>query len=113
MRYAVILAAVLASTPAWAQPPTIPRYDPDRYCRQVQAATGFHSATVMRGCIESERDSLNLLRIRWPGLTDQVRDACDHQVRANDRRSYAALQGCVETEEATAAAMGRRLVSPL
>ena len=108
MRYVVCLLSTLAATPLMAGSPTMPRYDSDGYCRQVERRTGFPANSIMPSCIASEQESLHVLRALWPRVAEQVRGYCDQRVRATTTGSYAALQGCVDMQEEAAASASRR-----
>lgn len=108
MRYIVCVLFTLAATPLMAGSPTIPQYDSDRYCRQVERRTGLQASSIVPSCITSEQESLDALRISWTQVPGPVRGYCERRVRATTTGSYAALQGCVDTEEETAATVSRR-----
>lgn len=108
MRYVVCLLSTLAATPLMAGSPTMPRYDSDGYCRQVERRTGFPTNTIVPSCIASEQESLHALRAVWPRVAEPVRGYCEERVRATTTGSYAALQGCVDMQEEAATAASRR-----
>ena len=89
-----IAGAIIISPPSFAE--SVPRYDPDAYCKDVAEFSGG-SAVIYSGCIDSEQDSYNNLKEAWPTLPDAVRSYCDDVARYADG-SYVILEGCVEQE---------------
>lgn len=108
MRSMVCTVLALAPYPLMADSAAIPRFDSEVYCRQAERRTGLEDNSIIPSCIASERESLDALRLLWPQVSEQVRISCEQRVRATTTGSYAALQGCVDMEEETAANLGRR-----
>jgi hypothetical protein len=82
MRYVVCALFTLAATPLMAGSSTIPRYDSEGYCRQVERRTGLQANSIVPSCIASEQESLEALRVLWTRVTDPVRGFCERRVRA-------------------------------
>lgn len=108
MRSIICTVLSLATTPLMAEPPAIPRFDSEGYCRQIERRTGLDGNSIVPSCLASEQESLEALRGLWPQVPDQIRITCEQRVRATTTGSYAALQGCVDMEEEAAANLGRR-----
>ena len=107
MRFIASMIWALAAIPAMAQSPSLPSYDSDSYCRQVERRTGLEANSVAPSCLASERESFDDLRVLWPSVPEQVRGHCEQQVRGTTTGSYAALQGCLNTQEDAAATLSR------
>lgn len=88
------VGAILISPPSFAE--SVPRYDPDAFCKDVAQFSGG-SSVIYSGCIDSEQASYNNLKEAWPSLPDTVRSYCDDVARYADG-SYVILEGCVEQE---------------
>lgn len=96
----LVVAVYIGMFCATASAQDIPRYDPERHCREV-AEFGGGSSTIYNGCIDLEQDSYNDLRGRWAYLPARIRSHCDDVARFGGG-SYQILHGCVQMEEEAA-----------
>lgn len=93
---AVILAVALlmAGPAAYAQ--SIPRYEPEAYCKQVSDVSGG-SAMIFNGCMDMEQDAYDKRKAEWPSIPAQTASYCDEVARVSGG-SYMILDGCLDME---------------
>lgn len=103
-RVIVSVAALLAAqSPVVAQ--EIPRYDPEKYCRDVANAIGG-SAVIYNSCVGMEQSAYDALKARWTGLPVRPREYCDEVAKAIGG-TYQILSSCIDQELQAQAAMPR------
>jgi len=87
-------AAILVSPIAIAQ--SIPRYNPEAYCKQVADISGG-SAMIFNGCMEMEQDAYDKRKAGWSSISGQAASYCDEVARVSGG-SYMILDGCLDME---------------
>lgn len=91
-------AVVIGLAPAAGAQSTVPRYDPDRWCKQVASSVGGFSDTIMRGCLDGEQEAYNDLKETWQNVPAKTKKWCNQLAKSTGGGSYELLKGCIESE---------------
>lgn len=98
---ATMLFASAGSTAAQS----VPRYDPERYCREVSETVGG-SAIIFNTCVEQEQSSYDKLKRSISSLPARTVSYCD-DVASAVGGTYQILETCIDQEVGAAASAPR------
>ena len=88
------IAAFMISPAAYAQ--SIPRYEPESYCKLVSDVSGG-SAMIFNGCMDMEQGAYDKRKAEWPSIPARAASCCDEVARESGG-SYTILDGCLDIE---------------
>jgi hypothetical protein len=88
------IAVLMTSSTAIAD--SIPRYDPEAYCKQVSDISGG-SAMIFNGCMDMEQEAYDKRKDEWASIAPKTASYCDDVARVSGG-SYMMLDGCLDME---------------
>jgi hypothetical protein len=104
----MLLAAMLAALSAPVLAESLPRFDVERWCKQVASAGGNYSAMLDQGCFDMEQAAYTNLQAAWPGISGRMAKWCIEVARAGGPGSYSLLEGCIQMETEASGSVGGR-----
>ena len=108
VRVTAMAGAIIVILCARVEASALPRYDVEKYCKEIANVGGAYSASTDAACFSVEQKAYDALKGSWPSVSAAAAIYCNEIATVGGAGSYATLKACIENENRSAGANATR-----